>query len=44
MDNIQAIKEVYTTGNSLVVSLTRELKMLELGKGDRVKITLEKIE
>lgn len=44
MDNIQTIKEVYTTGNSLVVSLTKELRMMELGKGDKVKITLEKVE
>lgn len=43
MYQIQATKEIFTTGNSLVISLTRELKMLELGKGDKVKVTLEKV-
>lgn len=43
MDQIQAVKEIFTTGNSLVISLTKELRMMELGKGDKVKVTLERI-
>ncbi len=41
---IEATKEVFTSGGSLIVYLTNELKMLELDKGDMVKITIERIE
>lgn len=44
MNSIQAIKEIYTTGNSLVVSITKEVRMLGLDKGDRIKVTIERIE
>lgn len=41
---IEATKEVFTSGGSLIVYLTNELKMLDVEKGDKIKVTIEKIE
>lgn len=43
MDNVICDKIVMKTGNSMVVNLTKELKMLDLTIGDAVRITIEKI-
>lgn len=44
MDKIEATKEIMVTGSSLAIFATRELKMLNLAKGDKVKVTFEKVE
>lgn len=41
---IETTKTVKVQGNSLVLVLTKELKLLDLKEGDVVKVTLEKIE
>ena len=43
MDRIQAVKEIRGSGSSCAIYITRELGYLGLTKGDKVKITLEKI-
>lgn len=43
MNKIEAVKEIMITGNSLAIFATRELKMLDLEKGNKVKVTFEKI-
>lgn len=42
MDEITTVKEVKCSGSSLAVYITRELNMLDMKKGDKVKITIEK--
>lgn len=36
-------KTVTLSGNSLVVKVTKELKMLDVKEGDVVRVTLEKL-
>lgn len=43
MQNISATKRVRKTGSSLVIYITDELRMLEVGNGELVKITIEKV-
>lgn len=43
MNNIQAVKEIMVSGGSMCIFVTREIKMLELNKGDKVKVTFKKI-
>lgn len=44
MKSITAVKEVKSSGSSLAIHVTRELKHLSVGKDEAVKITIEKIE
>lgn len=44
MDSITTTKTIKTTGNSLVLFLTKELDSLGLDKEDMVKVTLERVE
>lgn len=43
MNSTVCDKIVMKTGNSMVVNLTKELKMLDMNVGDVVRITVEKI-
>lgn len=43
MNTIQAVKEIRGSGSSCAIYITRELSYLGLTKGDKVKITLEKV-
>lgn len=40
---VEATKAIVHSGNSLAVSITAEAKMMGLGPGDAVKITLERV-
>lgn len=42
MNVITTVKEVKSSGSSLAVYLTRELRLLNLNKGDRIKVIIEK--
>lgn len=44
MNKIECIKTVSISGNSLVVPLTKELKMLEIEKGDNVRVIIERVQ
>lgn len=44
MNKIEAVKEIYTTGNSLVISITKEVRMMGISKGDKIKVTIEKVD
>lgn len=43
MDSTTCDKIVMKSGNSTVVKLTKELKMLDVDVGDVVRVTIEKI-
>lgn len=43
MDEIETAKRVTTSGNSYVISMTKELKALGLGPGDLVAIVIRKV-
>ena len=40
---LEKIKKVRKLGNSLVIALTKELRVMDIDEGDLVKITVEKI-
>lgn len=42
-DIIQADKRIKLNGNSLVVHLTNEVKLMGLGYNDWVRVTLERV-
>lgn len=44
MDKIVCVKTVSRNGNSLTVSITHEIKLMDLDRGDKVKVVLERIE
>lgn len=44
MNTVSTVKEVKYSGSSLAVYITRELNMMEVKRGDKVKVTLEKVE
>lgn len=43
MNTIEVDKEITVSGNSLVVKVTKELRIMGLDAGDKVRVTLEKI-
>jgi len=43
MDGVSTTKPITASGNSLVVNVTKEVKMLNLGLGDKVRITIERV-
>lgn len=43
MDSTTCDKIVMKSGNSMVVKVTKELKMLDVDVGDVVRVTIEKI-
>lgn len=40
---LEKIKKVSKAGNSLVITLTKELRVMDIDEGDLVKITVEKV-
>ena len=43
MDKIVCVKPITKNGNSLTVSITHEIKLIGLDRGDKVKVILERI-
>jgi len=43
IDRLEIIARVSAHGNSLNINVTREVKLMGLGRGDLVKVTIEKI-
>ena len=43
MDKIVCVKPITRNGNSLSVSITHEIKLMDLDRGDKVKVILERI-
>lgn len=43
MDEISAIKPLTLSGNSVVINVTKEVKMLDLEHGDLVLIVIRKV-
>jgi Cu/Ag efflux protein CusF len=43
MDEISAIKPLTLSGNSVVINVTKEVKMLNLEHGDRVEIVIKRV-
>jgi len=43
IDRLEIIARVSAHGNSLNINVTREIKLMGLGRGDLVKVTIEKI-
>lgn len=43
MDEISAIKPLTLSGNSVVINVTKEAKMLDLEHGDLVLIVIRKV-
>lgn len=41
MNEITATKQVHKTGNSLYVTVSKEIKMLGLGEGDFIEIVIK---
>lgn len=44
MHEISATKEIRRQGNSLVLILTKELSMIGLMNGDKVEVTLKRLD
>lgn len=44
MDKIVCVKPITKNGNSLTVSITHEIKLMDLDRGDKVKVILERID
>ena len=40
---LEKIKKVHRAGNSLVITLTKELRVMDIDEGDLVRITVEKV-
>lgn len=40
---LEKIKKVGKAGNSLVITLTKEFRVMDIDEGDLVKITVEKV-
>lgn len=43
MDSLSTIKPLTLSGNSIVINVTKEVKMLNLEHGDRVEITIKAV-
>ena len=43
IDRLEIIGRVSAHGNSLNINVTREVKLMGLGRGDLVRVTLERI-
>ena len=43
IDRLEIISRISAHGNSLNINVTREVKLMGLGRGDLVKVTIEKI-
>ena len=43
MNSIEVVKEVKSSGTSFALYLTKELRMLDVNKGDKVEVTIKKI-
>lgn len=43
IDRLEIIGRISAHGNSLNVNVTREVKLMGLGRGDLVKVTIERI-
>lgn len=43
IDRLEIIARVSAHGNSLNINVTREIKLMGLGRGDLVKVTIERI-
>lgn len=44
MDSVNAVKEVKICGSSYVVYITKELKMINVAPGDKIRVSIEKEE
>ena len=43
MNKVKVDKNITVSGNSLVIKITKELKLMNLNAGDQVRVTLERI-
>lgn len=43
MNKVKVDKNITVSGNSLVIKITKELKLMNLSAGDQVRVTLERI-
>ena len=43
VDRLEIIGRISAHGNSLNINVTREVKIMGLGRGDIVKVTIERI-
>lgn len=43
MNKIEVDKNITVSGNSLILKVTKELRLMDLKEGDRIHVTLEKI-
>ena len=43
MNKVKVDKNITVSGNSLVIKVTKELKLMNLSAGDQVRVTLERI-
>ena len=43
MNKVKVDKNITVSGNSLVIKVTRELKLMNLSAGEQVRVTLERI-
>ena len=43
MNKVKVDKNITVSGNSLVIKVTKELKLMNLNAGDQVRVTLERI-
>lgn len=44
IDRLEIIGRISAHGNSLNINVTREVKLMGLGRGDLVKVTIERVE
>lgn len=43
IDKLEIVTRISAHGNSLNINVTKEVKIMGLGRGDLVKVTLERI-
>lgn len=43
MDKMVCVKAITRNGNSLTVNITHEVKLMDLDRGDKVRVVLERI-
>lgn len=43
MNKVKVDKNITVSGNSLVIKVTKELKLMNLSAGEQVRVTLERI-
>ena len=44
IDRLEIIGRISAHGNSLNINVTKEVKIMGLGRGDLIKVTLERID